>query len=306
MPGIDLENIITLRDIHESQYIMERINKDSHVVCVGASFTSMEAAAYLVKKVAKVTLIGRDSIPFRQSFGAEIGEAIMKFFKDHQVEFEMKSGVKRCIGNDKGKIESVELNDGKIVKTDLLILACGGFLNTKFLKGSGVNVNDDGSISTNEYLQTNVEDVYVGGDIAHAPILMTGKQEVIGHYPLAQYHGKIAAKNMCGVQSELQAVPFFWTMLFGRSFRYAGHGKAHETKIEGNLDLLRFVAFYIDANGKVIAMSSCGRDPVVSQFAEFLAQGKTLTKSEIDEDPFGWTKEISASTCKWEPEGNEK
>jgi NADPH-dependent 2,4-dienoyl-CoA reductase/sulfur reductase-like enzyme len=304
VPGIDFENIITLRDIHESKYVVERIKKDAHVVCVGVSFTGMEAAAFCVKKVAKVTVIGRDIIPFRHSFGAEVGGAILKFFKDNKVEFEMKNGVKRCIGNVKGEITSVELNDGKILKCDLLILACGGYLNTGFLKDSGVNINQNGSIDTDEYLQTNVEGVYVGGDIANSPIYMTGKNENIGHYPLAQYHGKIAAVNMCGIPRKLQAVPFFWTMLFGRSFRFAGHGKIHETRIEGNLELLRFVAFYFDDMGQVIAMSSCGRDPVVAQYAELLSQGRYLMKSDIEEDPFAWTQDIAVSTCKWEPDEN--
>lgn len=44
----------------------------------------------------------------------------------------------------------------------------------------------------------------------------------IGHYALAHYHGKIAAKNIAGKETPLKAVPFFWTMLFGKSYRYAG------------------------------------------------------------------------------------
>ncbi|KAG5684435.1 hypothetical protein PVAND_013669 [Polypedilum vanderplanki] len=185
VPGIDLKNIVTLRDIDESKYIIERINKDTHIVVLGVSFTGMEAAAFCVKKVAKVTVIGRDSIPFRHSFGAEIGGAILKFFKANKVEFEMKSGIKSCIGNEKGEIESVELIDGKILKCDLFILACGSYLNTEFLKESGININQNGSIDTDEYLQTNIENIYVGGDIANSPIYMTGKNENIGHYPLA-------------------------------------------------------------------------------------------------------------------------
>jgi hypothetical protein len=126
---------------------------------------------------------------------------------------------------------------------------------------------------------------------------MTGKRENIGHYPLAQYHGRIAAENMCGMKSELKAVPFFWTMLFGKSIRFAGHGKYKEVRIDGNLDNLKFVAFYINENDIVVAMSSCARDPIVSQFAEFLSQGRTLTKSEIDEDAFGWVKKINFKEC---------
>lgn len=291
---MNLKNIFTLRDITESYQIMKKINKHSHVVVIGVSFTGMEAASFLVKKVAKVTVIGRDSIPFRHSFGPEIGEAIMNMFVHEKIEFEMQNGIKKCIGNQKGEIERIELNDGKIIQADLLIVACGSILNTGFLKDSGLTINNDGSIDTNEYLETIVNsDIYVGGDIANSPILMTGKRETIGHYPLAQYHGKIAALNMCGKRTELKAVPFFWTMLFGKSFRYAGHGKPSEIKIVGSLENFKFVAYYLNEEEQVIAASSCGQDPVVAQFAEFLSQGKILRKSDIEEDPFEWTKRIN-------------
>lgn len=291
---MDLKNVVTLRDITESYQVMKKINKNSHVVIIGVSFTGMEAASFLVKKVSKVTVIGRDSIPFRHSFGPEIGEAIMNMFVNEKIDFEMKNGIKKCIGNHKGEIEQIELNDGKILQADILILACGSVLNTAFLKDSGLVINKDGSIDTNEFLETTVNsDVYVGGDIANSPILMTGKRENIGHYPLAQYHGKIAALNMCGKKTELKAVPFFWTMLFGKSFRYAGHGKPSEIKIIGSLENFKFVAYYLNEEGQVIAASSCGYDPIVAQFAEFLSQGKILHKTDIEDDPFKWTQRIN-------------
>ena len=34
--------------------------------------------------------------------------------------------------------------------------------------------------------------------------------------------GRIAALNMLSQEVELDSVPYFWTMLFGKSIRYAG------------------------------------------------------------------------------------
>lgn len=72
-------------------------------------------------------------------------------------------------------------------------------------------------------MKTNVENIYAGGDVAYAPLF--GSDEIsaaIGHYSLAHYHGKIAALNICGKTTALNAVPFFWTTLFGKSYRYVG------------------------------------------------------------------------------------
>lgn len=71
-----------------------------------------------------------------------------------------------------------------------------------------------------QYLQTSNPDVFAGGDVANAPVL--GQKASIGHWGLANYHGHIAAFNMLGKNKPLKAVPFFWTVLFGKGFRYTG------------------------------------------------------------------------------------
>lgn len=289
VPGADLTNVVTLRTIADAHYVNDKLNEQTHIVVLGVSFIGLEAAAYCVKKVAKVTVIGRDSVPLRPTFGAAVGARVMKMLQDEKVEFVMNSGIKTCNGNSDGVLESVELNDGTILKADICIMGVGSTLNTDFLKGSGLNLNKDGSIDTNNHLESNISDVYIGGDIANSPVFSSGNQlATIGHYPLAQYHGKIAALNMAGKRQELHVVPYFWTMLFGKSFRYCGHGKPAEVHIEGSIEEMKFVAYYLNEAGTVIAISSCQRDPIVSQFAEFLSQGKILTKSEIQEDAFGW------------------
>ena len=294
VPGADLKNVVTLRNITDAQYVNAQLTPETHVVVLGVSFIGLEAAAYCIGKVAKVTVIGRDSVPLRPTFGEAVGSGVMKFFQEKKVEFVMNSGIKKCNGNDSGALESVELNDGSILKADICIMGVGSTLNTGFLKESGLKLNRDGSVDTNNHLESSIADVYIGGDIANAPVFSSdNKLTTIGHYPLAQYHGRTAGNNMTGMTQELRVVPFFWTMLFGKSFRYCGHGKPSEVHIEGNIDELKFVAFYINEAGKVIAMSSCQRDPIVSQFAEFLSQGKSLMKAEIQEDPFAWLQQLN-------------
>ena len=73
-------------------------------------------------------------------------------------------------------------------------------------------------------LQTNNADVFAGGDVAYAPVFgAAGKKANIGHWQLAQYHGRAAAANMLGRNKPIKSVPFFYSMLFGMGLRYAGN-----------------------------------------------------------------------------------
>uniref|UniRef100_A0A182QYX1 Rieske domain-containing protein n=1 Tax=Anopheles farauti TaxID=69004 RepID=A0A182QYX1_9DIPT len=286
--GADLRNVCVLRTAADAKLVNEQLGPEKKVVILGTSFIGLEAAAYCVGKVGKVTVIGRGAVPLKESFGDAIGRRVMALFQEKGVEFVMNSGIQKCEGEE-GAVKQVELTDGTKLDADICIFGIGSTLYTEFLEGSGITLNRNGSINTDQYLETNVEGVYVGGDIANAPVHSNdGQQATIGHYPLAQYHGRVAALNMAGKATPLNAVPFFWTVLFGKSFRYCGYGNPDEVIIEGDLEALKFVAFYIGKAGRVIGMSSCQRDPVVAQFAEYSSQGKVLHKDDLRPNPLGW------------------
>ena len=66
------------------------------------------------------------------------------------------------------------------------------------------------------------EDVFAGGDIARFPLPLIGDSANIGHWQLAHKHGRVAAKNMLGKNQPFNSIPFFWTVLYGKSLRYCG------------------------------------------------------------------------------------
>ena len=87
MPGEQMEGITGFRSIDHIQDIYSKIKEESkHVVVVGSSFIGMEVAGLLVDKVESITVIGRDSFPFRKSLGEKIGKVVMKIHKERGSE----------------------------------------------------------------------------------------------------------------------------------------------------------------------------------------------------------------------------
>ncbi|XP_071641721.1 apoptosis-inducing factor 3 isoform X1 [Temnothorax longispinosus] len=292
VPGANLSNIFVLRDYTDSQGVYALLSPEKHVVVLGLGFIGMEAAAYCIGKCASVTVIGRDTVPLRTIFGADIGSRIKKEHEAKGVKFIFQNNIKQFIPKEgeESVVAKVELTDGQILPADIAIVGIGSTFYTDWLKESSVQMRDDGAIPVNKHLRTSVENVYAGGDIAYAPIYGSDDTlAAIGHYSLAHYHGKIAALNICGKETSLKTVPFFWTNLLGRNYRYAGHGNPTSIKIHGSLDKLEFFAYYLK-DGKVIGISSVNADPVAADFANMLYEGKILTEEEINTDPFGWMK----------------
>lgn len=291
IPGAELKNVVVLRDYAHSVYTNGQLSEEKEVVVLGASFVALEAANYCLNKVKKVTVVIRDVVPFRLLLGKDIGAAVMKLFQEKGIHFVIKSGMRKVLSDDEGNVTGAELIDGTVLKADLVIMGVGSSCNTDFLKDTGIKMHTDGAVDVDEHLESSVAGIYAGGDIAHAPVWSYDNHKAtIGHYPLAQYHGRIAALNMLNKKTELRAVPYFWTMLFGKGIRYAGHGKYDDILYYGNVEELKFIAFYLQ-NDRVIATSSCSMDPYVSKFAEHLAEGKRLYRKDLEGgDMLAWAK----------------
>lgn len=294
IPGVQHPMVCLLRTRRDASYVHRQLLAAGPrvVVCWGTSFVALEAAAYCVTRCKSVTVVGRDETPLRRSYGALVGERIKRFLMTAGVRF-VRGAVEECVIRD-GALTAIRVA-GAVpeIECDLFIVGLGARPNTGFLKDSGLQINANGTIDVDEHQSTTVAHVYAGGDVANAPLAAGGGQRAsIGHYGIAQYHGRIAAFNMTGMQKSSHAVPYFWTSLLGKSFRFAGWPAAGElvrrTQIVGSLEELRFVAIYWDADGQVIAMASCAHDPVVSKYAEILAKGKRLTEEDLAGNPLGW------------------
>ncbi|KAK1792001.1 hypothetical protein P4O66_001785 [Electrophorus voltai] len=154
---------------------------------------------------------------------------------------------------------------------------------TAFLKQSGVHMDSKGFITVNKMMQTNADGVFAGGDVVTFPLALRGNKKVnIPHWQMAHVHGRVAALGMMGKASEIRTVPYFWSAMFGKSIRYAGYGEGFDDVIiQGDLDELKFVAFYTKSE-EVIAVASMNYDPIVSRVAEVFGSGKTIKKRDVE------------------------
>ncbi|XP_051258027.1 apoptosis-inducing factor 3 [Dicentrarchus labrax] len=287
VPGMKLDNVKMLETPEDARQIHAAC-LGCNVVLVGTSFVGMEIASYLIDKASSITVIGSSELPYQNTLGREIGRATMMMLSEKNVKFHMNDIVTEIKGVD-GKVKEVVLKSGKVIPADVLIVGIGVKPNSEFLRGSKIQMDSRNFVTVDKYMRTNVPGVFCGGDLATFPLAMAKNQLVnIGHWQMAQAHGRIAALNMLDKQSELSSVPFYWTVLLGTTIRYAGYGEGYtEIVLKGKLEDKKFLAFYIKDN-EVIAAAGLNYDPGVSAVAERLLTGKVITKEEAESDDLSW------------------
>ncbi len=273
--GADLANIFTLRQPEDVNSILDTVENAQKAVVIGSSFIGMEAAASLTQQGLEVTVISPSDVPFKKVLGDQLGKMWQKLHESQGVSFKLGTKATKFTGKEE-QVKSVVLANGSEIAADLVIVGIGVELNTNCLEGIKLNEQDN-SISVNEYLQTEISDIYAAGDIARFPYAPMEKSTRIEHWRLAAQQGRIAAANMLGKNkpcSVAEIVPFFWSGQYDLKLRYVGHAEAwDEVYIDGDLEQPEFLAFYLQDN-KVMAVAGINRDRDIAAISELMRQQK--------------------------------
>ncbi|XP_036979135.1 apoptosis inducing factor mitochondria associated 4 isoform X1 [Acanthopagrus latus] len=286
-PGSNLAGVKLLQTYEDAKEIHSS-SLGQKAVVIGASFIGMEVASYLSDKAASVTVVGSSRYPYERSLGPEIGKMSMQMLEEQNVKFYMNDAVTELKGEN-GKLKGVLLKSGRVLEADVVIGGIGVIPNSDFLAGSKLDVDSRNAVIVDKFMRTNIPDIFSAGDVASFPLTIRGDQRVnVGHWQMSQSHGRVAALNMLNKPTKIESVPFFWTVLLGKSIRYTGYGEGYtEIIFKGKVEERKFLAFYIK-DEEVVAVASLMFDPVVSRVAELMATGQIITKAQAQADDLSW------------------
>jgi NADPH-dependent 2,4-dienoyl-CoA reductase/sulfur reductase-like enzyme len=291
IPGSNLKNVFVLRALEDTQGIaraMEKVDGRPRVVIIGASFIGIEAAAMLSKSAASVTVVAIETVPLERVLGTEVGKVIMRLAQKNKVDFRLESSTKAFLSkdDDSESVGKVVLLDETSLEADIVVMGVGVRPATDFVKDT-LPIEADGSLKVDSKLKViGTANIFAAGDVASYPHYSTAESIRVEHWDVAQQQGRIAGHNMVvpdASNTDYKSVPFFFTLLWGKSVRYAGYaGLYDEVIIKGDVegDTPTFAAYYAKG-GKVLAVATMGMDPLAVHFSELLRVGMTLTSEEI-------------------------
>ncbi|PJF18030.1 hypothetical protein PSACC_02187 [Paramicrosporidium saccamoebae] len=284
--GANLSNVFVIRTIKANRGILEVMEKypKPKVVVIGANFMGMETAAMMSKASESVTIVAPETVPLERIFGKDVGQVLQLLHERNGVQFRLGMGVKTIHSRDNMAI-SVELSDGSILEANLVIMATGVRPQTDCVKDV-LELRPDGSIAVDQNLKVlGTDNIYAAGDIATFPHRLTRTPTRIEHWNVAQQQGRIAGHNMVSkTPRKYDSVPFFFSVLFGKSVRYAGdvHMGYDAVHFEGDkqADPPVFAAYYIK-DEQISAVATMGRDPLAVHCSELLRLGRMPSAASI-------------------------
>ena len=198
--GSDLKGIFTAKTMDNFKSIDEYIRKRNvkKAAIVGAGFTAAEVAEALTMRNIKTYVLHRGETILRKLFDEDFAKAIMNTMSAHGVVFMPGRHVRKYVGEN-GYVKKVFTEEGDILDVDMVVEAIGAAPNVELAREAGVEISEKtGAIKVNEYMETNLKDIYAVGDCASSFNAVTGEEESSMLATTAFRQARIAAYNILG------------------------------------------------------------------------------------------------------------
>jgi 3-phenylpropionate/trans-cinnamate dioxygenase ferredoxin reductase subunit len=270
-PGADLEGVHYLRDKADSDAIRAALAAGAReVAVVGGGYIGLEAAAVLVKRGCKVTLLEVLPRLLSRVAGEKLGNFYAAEHRAHGVDIRTSARIERIAGKG-GRASGVELADGKEIPTDLAIVGIGIVPLVGPLIGAGAAGAN--GVDVDEYCRTSLDHVYAVGDCAaHANRYAAGEVVRIESVQNATDMATTAAKAICGERQTYRAIPWFWSNQYDLRLQTVGLNLGHDaTVLRGDPASRSFSVVYLKG-GRVIALDC------VNQVKDYV-QGRKLIEA---------------------------
>ena len=162
VPGVNLNNILTFRDVKDVNAMIELSKTQRHAVVVGGGLLGLEAANGLVAQGIKVTVVHSSATLLNKQLDEKAGQLLQSTLSNKGIQFLMNARTCAFSGTDRGEVSSIHFEDGRSLDTDMVVLATGIKPNIALAQQCGLQCN--GGILVNDVMQTYDPAIYAVGE----------------------------------------------------------------------------------------------------------------------------------------------
>lgn len=138
--------------------------RERRLAVVGGGNSAVQEAIFLTRYATKIDLLVRSTIKASEV----LQQDLQKYVDEGKIEVHLGVTTDEIIADDMGKITQVAIgHDGvrELLDVDGVFIFVGLKPNTEFLKDSGIELDHQGLIVTNQHLETSIPGVFASGDV---------------------------------------------------------------------------------------------------------------------------------------------
>ncbi len=204
--GADLDGVSTLQSIQDLAYIESKTKNVKNVVIAGGGLIGVELAEMFHSRKIAITHLIRESSYSSSLLPEEESKIISQHIKQHGVDLRAQTEIQKINSDSKGAVTSVTTNTGEEFECQFVGIAIGVRPNVNWLNDSNIELAQ--GILVNQFLRTNIPDIYAIGDCAELRSPDKGRKAIEPIWYTGKMMGEAVAKTICGKETKYQ--PGIW------------------------------------------------------------------------------------------------
>lgn len=244
IPGAELKGVHYLRSLEDSRHIRESADNAKRAVVIGGGYIGLETSAVLAQKELPVTLVVSGEKLLARMFTREMSDFFQNYYEKRGVAFVKNAKATALTGN--GHVTGITLDTGQELSGDLVLAGIGVEPQTSLFEGSSLQMKEGEGIVVNEYLETNIPDVYAAGDVVNYWDVIFDKQRHVEHWNNAVESGKHVAGVMQGKREPYRQLPYFFSDEFDLSWEFWGDVEEFDQVVyRGQMEKAQFSTWWL-------------------------------------------------------------
>ena len=206
--GQDLDGVHGLYHLQDVE-AMERhsVNGMNRAVIIGGGLIGIEMAEMFHSRHIPVTFLVREKSFWDLILPAEESAMVNRHIREHGIDLRLESELNEVLDeNNDGKADAILMKNGEKIDCGFVGLTVGVSPNVDFVKNTALKINK--GIVVNDYLETNIADVYAIGDCAEIESPQSGRRPIEAIWYTGRMMGETVAYNI--MNKKVKYNPGIW------------------------------------------------------------------------------------------------
>jgi len=215
IPGVKLKNVYSVKkDLEYLKNLSKKLDQSKDVVIIGGGFIGLEFADEFMKRGnLNVTII--ELLPHCLLLACDewICKRVEDKLLDRGVNIMVGKKAKAISGN--GQVEYIELENGKKIKADTVVLGIGVKPNVKLALECGLAADEKEGIQVDDFMRTTDENIFAIGDCAKKRCYLSGLPKGVWLASMGTTEARIAGANLFNVRRRSDCAIGIFSTCFG-------------------------------------------------------------------------------------------
>lgn len=195
--GVNSKGVYGIRKLSDIENIKKDLSSVKRAVIVGGGFIGIKVAESLSMLGKQAVIVEKLPQILGRVLDSSAAGILTKLLEEHNISVATDKGVTEILEQD-GRAKGVVLDDGSTLEAELVVLSVGVRPSIGFLKDTPLDTMQGRGIVVDDFMRTNIADIYAAGDVTIAKNISTGATGNLPIWPVATHQARIAALNMAG------------------------------------------------------------------------------------------------------------